>query len=118
MGLDNFWIIPPAIDSHPDFDPPLNLCGGLFSSHGSKSFRGKVYAEFCQEIMHINLYDDVIESAQIDRALVELNDYIKSIPPDQQFSFSKYNLTFEELLDLQRMFTKYAELGAKLESWY
>ena len=117
MGLDNFWLLPKSETSHPNFDPPLNLCGGMFSNHGSHSFRGKVYANFCEQIMGINLYQDILTSEEIKEGLSKLNDYIKN----QTFNnpdFSNYNLLLQEILDLQRMFEKYSQIGAELESWY
>lgn len=117
MGLDNFWIMPSKDEPHPSFDPPLNLCGGLFSQHGSKSFRGKVYAEFCQDIMCLNLYQDVISPEEIQKALYYLDSWIASDLLDAS-SLSNYNLTSEEVLDLQRMFQSYSNAGASLESWY
>lgn len=116
MGLDNFWHMPDSKD-HPHFDPPLNLCGGMFSEHGSRSFRGKIYASFCQEIMSLNLYQDVITPEEIEKALYYLNAWMATDLCDTS-TLSNYGLTFEEVLDLRRMFTQYSEAGAKLESWY
>lgn len=117
MGLDNFWRLPSSEVPHPVFNPSLNLCGGLFSAHGSPSFRGKVYAEFCENVMHINLYQEVITSDEIKQGLDKLNDYIES-DSFHISNYSKYDLTSEEILDLQKMFTEYSNLGAALESWY
>ena len=116
MGLDNFWHMPDSKD-HPEFDPPLNLCGGMFSEHGLRSFRGKVYAEFCKEIMSLNLYQDIISPEEIEEALYYLNSWIAADLCDTS-TLSNYGITHEELLDLQRMFSKYSALGARLESWY
>lgn len=116
MGLDNFWHMPDSKD-HPQFDPPLNLCGGIFSEHGSRSFRGKVYAKFCQDIMSLNLYQDVISSEEIEKALYYLDSWIAENLLDTS-TLSNYQLSLQEVLDLKRMFSKYSELGARLESWY
>ncbi len=110
MGLDNYWIMPNQ-EPHPDFDPPLNLCGGLFSNNGCESFRGKVYASFCQEVMQINLYQDCLSNQELLNANLKLSEWLETESTWENFSK-------EEILDIQRMFNKYASLGATLESWY
>lgn len=117
MGLDNFWLMPSKDDPHPSFDPPLNLCGGMFSENGSRSFRGKVYADFCKEIMSLNLYQDIISPEEIEEALYYLNSWLAADLCDTA-TLSNYQITIEEVLDLQRMFSKYSGVGASLESWY
>ena len=60
MGLDNYWSLKDSDKDHPKFSPPLNLCGGLFSEHGTKSFRGKVYSSFFEEELGLTLYREEI----------------------------------------------------------
>ena len=79
MGLDNFWELPEGVP-HPNFDPPLNLWGGLFSDHGCKSFRGKMYSTFCDMVMGINLYDDVISNQELLTATERLRIWIEENP--------------------------------------
>ena len=110
MGLDNFWILP-GQQPHPNFNPPLNLCGGMFSSHGQESFRGKVYASFCEEAMGINLYKDSLSNEELLNANLNLSKWLET-----QSTWE--TLSKQEILDVQRMFNKYASLGATLESWY
>ena len=110
MGLDNYWIMP-GEKPHPNFDPPLNLCGGLFSNNGVESFRGKVYSKFCEEVMDINLYSESISSKELLVATKKLSSWM--------LTKSSYDdLNEEEINDLYRMFSTYANLGASLESWY
>lgn len=109
MGLDNFWELPEGVP-HPNFDPPLNLWGGLFSDHGCQSFRGKMYSTFCDMVMGINLYNDVISNQELLTATERLRVWIEENPDSRLISD-------EEVNDLYRMFNTYANLGATLESW-
>ena len=118
MGLDNFWRLKEG-QSHPDFDPPLKLCGGLFSNYGRESFRGKVYSEFFDEILSINLFKDSISTEELIEGLYCLNVYISQNPnKNWECSYLTREITFQEILDIQRMLTEYIKVGATLESWY
>ena len=110
MGLDNYWIMP-GDKPHPSFDPPLNLCGGLFSANGVESFRGKVYSKFCEEIMGINLYSESISPKDLLTAAEKLNCWMSTKSTYEEINEKEIN-------DLYRMFFTYASLGASLESWY
>jgi len=111
MGLDNFWR--ESFDSEVcfilEFDPPLNLCGGMFSEHGSGSFRGKVYAEFIEEVSGFSLYND-LNNEEVRKISEKLNNY-----KDLKESDGIRELVFE---DLKRMFSEYARAGAVLIAWY
>lgn len=110
MGLDNFWIMP-GEKPHPNFNPPLNLTGGLLSNNGAESFRGKVYSKFCEEVMGIDLYSESISPKELLVATEKLSDWM--------LTKSSYDdLNKQEIDDLHRMFSTYANLGASLESWY
>ena len=110
MGLDNYWIMP-GQNPHPDFNPPLNLCSGLFSGHGKESFRGKVYATFCLEVMGLDLYSESIASDDLLKGVAKLKQWMENN--------STYNdINEEEISDLYKMFFTYANLGATLESWF
>lgn len=118
MGLDNFWRLKEG-QSHPHFDPPLTLCGGLFSNSGKESFRGKVYSEFFDDVLSINLFQDSISTEELIEGLYRLNIYISQNPnKDWECSYLTREITFQEILDIQRMLNAYIKLEATLESWY
>ena len=118
MGLDNFWRLKEG-QSHPDFDPPLTLCGGLFSNSGKESFRGKVYSEFFDDVLSINLFQDSISTEELIEGLYRLNIYISQNPnKDWECSYLTREITFQEILDIQKMLNAYIKLEATLESWY
>lgn len=111
MGLDNFWEMP---EGKPclKFDPPLSLCGGMFSDHGEGSFRGKVYNGFVEDMTGYSLYADELSNTAIKEIAAALekvaaNDHLED-----------YGLTEEEVADLVRMFQEYAKAGATLTAWY
>lgn len=111
MGLDNFWKLPSSLDKHPTFNPPLNLWGGLCSNHGCESFRGKMYSEFCDAVMDLNLFQDLITNAELKVGLQKLSTWMKN-------NSSWRDHDENEISDLFRMFNTYVNLGASLESWY
>lgn len=111
MGLDNQWVLPPSIKKHPTFDPPLKLWGGLYSNHGCESFRGKMYLDFCEEVMDLNLFQDSITNEELKVALEKLSTWMQ-----KKSSWGDHDS--DEISDLFRMFNTYVKLGASLESWY
>jgi len=109
MGLDNFWYQNDAPEGTPpmglSFDPPLNLCGGMFSAHGEGSFRGKVYADLIHEVSEIDIYGDLS------------NEQVKQIADALEFQLTLANPNLD-IHDLARMFRAYADAGAVLVAWY
>jgi len=116
MGLDNYWELPEGVDE-PAFEPELQLCGGLFSANGSGSFRGKVYNGIVEALTGVSLYEDKIDSEQVKNMANLLN---KSTWEDVKGNeeIAAWGISEHEFTDLQRMFTRYADVGASLTSWY
>ena len=134
MGLDNYWvkiidsgdgreIIP--MDELPDgerpaFDPPLYVCGGLFSG-GDYSFRGKVYVGLILEVTGYSLYDEHIENDGILAIADALEDFIARHDADLEAALTNLSCFCErepeEVRDLARMFRAFGEAGAALEAW-
>lgn len=95
------------------FKPELNLCGGMFSGHGSGSFRGKVYNPVIEEIADVSLYQDEIPNETV-RAIA---DKLEACPFEEAPG-NGYGMTAEEYADLKRMFRAYADAGATLKGWW
>ncbi len=116
MGLDSYWLLPEGNEIHPEFDPPLELCGGLFSENGPESFRGKIYSPFFEHEFNVSLYQEEIPSEEIQQITKKLNDFIetKSKAPGR---WSEY-LHNDEIKMLSRMFSTYAKLNARLGGWW
>lgn len=109
MGLDCYWLklVAPGQTAKPvEFDPPLNLCGGLLSG-GNHSFRGKVYAADIEEISGISLYTELLSPAQVSEIALALEKFGEN--PTRHV---------DDLEDLTRMFVDYAEAGYCLHGWW
>ncbi len=108
MGLDNYWILPKG-KCHPTFKPKLRLCGGMFSGHGVRSFRGKVYDDFIELVTGETLYQIMIPNKKIKKMAKLLEERGDALLDE------KYGVCWHDLYDLQQMFKKYARLGASLQ---
>ena len=118
MGLDNFWEIPEGSEQ-AEFDPPLKLCGGMFSSHGEGSFRGKVYSTLVETVTGESLYQDEITPSAVREMAASLSRMeFASLPEDFRVGSSDLVVSREEYEDLRRMFASYASLGATLKGWW
>jgi hypothetical protein len=113
MGLDCFWEMPDGKE-HPEFNPPLELCGGMFSGHGSESFRGKVYARFVEEVSGESLYEDLT-----NKQVKKIADALESDEAIKRMDYLwEEDQNSKVLKDLRRMFRKYANAGATLKTWF
>lgn len=124
MGLDNYWMkADDTIDKDVDFSPQLNLCGGMFSEGGRGSFRGKVYDNFIQDVAGHSLYND-LSNDDVHKIAESLEDYLDKVRSGQEdIRSDKYGsygdcISFNGLVDLTRMFRRYADRGSKLVAWY
>lgn len=121
MGLDSFWELPEG-SADAKFDPPLALCGGLFSGHGEGSFRGKAYDALVETVTGVSLYQEEIPPAvvaEMSNALAGTDfDALEETFRSQDELGSGCGVTREEYDDLRRMFAAYAKLGASLKGWW
>lgn len=99
-------------DAAINLDPPVNLCGGMFSGTGGSSFRGKRYSELIERASGLSLYESLLENRDVWCISDALEIFLESFEEDED-SFAK-----EEVEDLARMFHAHAEAGHCLESWY
>lgn len=113
MGLDSFWEVPEGT-KEPTFDPPLRLCGGMFSGHGKGSFRGKVYYSAIQEVSGVSLYQERMEPGDVKR----IADALAAYEPTEEWLERHNILSMKEWNDLVRMFRGYADVGASLLGWW
>lgn len=104
MGLDSFWEHPTEGTPDPDFDPPLQLCGGMLSGNGQHSFRGKVYNEIVESVTGVSLYQERIPNSVVQQMAAKL----------------ALELTdgSDESADLVRMFLAYGAAGFDLIGWW
>jgi curved DNA-binding protein CbpA len=160
MGLDNFWLIPkqteenlavfskaPQTQESPenvDFENvyyhgkhPISLVGGLFTSDGNGSFRGKYYLSMCDAMLKENswLYNFHFKS-EIEDAYSQMSTYLdkflsedaeqhweefikagKQTVVDHYGFFDEY--TMDEAIDFIRMFEYYSTVeNICLSAWY
>lgn len=117
MGLDCFWKNEKDDIVILDFDPPLKLCGGLFSEHGNGSFRGQVYADIIKDLTGYSLYTELNEDD-----IKDIAEKLENADPedvDKVFLLSTYDVKKEDFEDLKRMFKKYSQVkNIKLVPWY
>ncbi len=113
MGLDNIWYNRNGEKTYLEFNPELNLVGGLFSEHGNGSFRGGVYANFFLEVLGVDLYQ-TLDNQTVREVAKRLNE----MQYDPSFQEKYWAVTEERFEDLRRMFTAYGEAGCHLEAWY
>ena len=112
MGLDNYWKLPENVAI--EFEPPLNLWGGMLSGHGQGSFRGKVYYSFFINQLDISLYEN-----RSNEEVRDIADRLREIDWNEEFS-EEYK-AFEskkDLENLKRMFEAYSKAGASLKASY
>ncbi len=113
MGLDSFWKAPEDHERSIQFDPPLQLCGGMFSAHGQGSFRGKVYDEVVMKITGETLYQERISNQTVREMSKRLDEHVSKAKFGQVA-----DLIDDDLEDLARMFHSYAEAGYELLGWW
>lgn len=113
MGLDSFWKMPEETKDnhpkHPEFNPPLQLCGGMLSGSGQSSFRGKVYAGLIHSVTGVDIYQETISNDTIKKMAEKLDK--------EDFDFI-HEFSDEECNDMVRMFRAYADAGATLHGWW
>ncbi|MDT8899572.1 hypothetical protein QYE77_15005 (plasmid) [Thermanaerothrix sp. 4228-RoL] len=112
MGLDNIWYNRNGEKTYLEFNPELNLVGGLFSEHGNGSFRGGYYNDFFVSVLGFDLHNDLSNSE-----VRQIAERLNSMNYDPSF-LEEYDITPEEFEDLRRMFTAYGKAGCHLEAWY
>ena len=119
MGLDSFWTMPEQKNAAalqtldlPEADK-LSLCGGLFSGHGSGSFRGKVYDDVVRRITGVSLYQENISNEDVKKMAdaLEKADFARAGWEDTENRRQEFS-------DLQKMFRLYADAGAELKGWW
>jgi len=160
MGLDNFWLIPkqteenlavfsnaPQTQESPknvEFENveyhgkhPINVVGGLFTSNGNGSFRGKYYSAFCDAMLNERnwLYNFHFKS-EIEDAYSQMSTYLdkflsedaeqhweefikagKETVVDYYGCFDEY--TMDEAIDFIHMFEYYSTVeNICLSAWY
>ena len=118
MGLDSIWEIPKKSKHHPTFDPPLSLCGGVFSCYGKYSFRGKVYEEFILSVTGITLYQEEIPNTTIQVMSKKLDEYMLKDDDEIMGYTMSDKERIDQFQDLKRMFSAYAFFGASLRGWW
>ena len=128
MGLDNYFRPSEQTEQEPTFPEGLKLCGGMFSGHGSDgSFRGKVYAEFFEQVLATDLY--IEQSPEQIKATAEKLQTVLKEHPDQAWDnvwredapsdkLGYYGVTHSEIQDLAKLFEAAAEQSLKLVAWY
>ena len=132
MGLDCFWKTSEKDEDSLslEFEPELRLCGGLFSGHGSGSFRGKVYEDFINRVTGYSLYYS-LSNEEVKEVASSLTHFVSRLESEDKaerraaFLKAKRYLHYHEeeevvdqVKDLQRMFIKYSKAGASLYPWY
>ncbi len=119
MGLDTF------VDTNDEKilnefnNANLKLCGGLFSSNGQGSFRGKVYDDIVQDITGVTLYREQIG---VDTLYVMRNKMVEFQNKTPKREFYKYLrdhfITKREYDDLIIFFTICIRNNVGIVAWF
>ncbi|MBC8408320.1 MAG: hypothetical protein H8E12_06285 [Rhodobacteraceae bacterium] len=115
MGLDTYSTI-------PDLDyTGIELCGGMMSSNGAGSFRGKVYSDFIEHVTGVSLYEEVITNDVIHNMAKQLDTWVLD-NVEEQTCFTNgidgSKVTWEEAYMLAKWFKVTAEGGADVTGWW
>jgi len=119
VGLDNYWVKDDKI--YPiKFDPPLRVCGGVYSNSRCGSFRGKVYKELIFYLTQISLYKELSQLHIKKIAEILQKTSYDELPAGFRNVSSIFpRIKKKEYEDLRRMFVEYAKVdGIRLVPWY
>lgn len=112
MGLDNFWR--KDEDTPGNIDHVRGVCGGLFSSNGSNSFRGQQYSNIVKHVTGVSLYEDKIDCDTIKT----MNEAIQDCDHATAEKYATYELSKYEWDSFKKMWDAHAKAGHYLISWY
>ena len=124
MELDNYFVIDkPLGDTN---DPRLvftnSLMGGVFSGRRSDgSFRGKVYADFIENVTggEHSLYSDRSEPEAISEMLEGIKAWLsKNKGKPSKDICGGYDVSRNEIMSLKVLFEVAVKHNASLTSWY
>ena len=130
MGLDNYLTKDDTTELSSEVLEDLrglNLCGGMLSGNGTNgSFRGKVYAEWVEQVTGVSLYDAEIPPETLrsmaKALLLSCKDNWASLSASVEEVLdnpSEYTDEFDfEEWDLIILFAVGAKHGCTLVSWY
>lgn len=113
MGLDSFWV--DANREVVGVEGDFNICGGMLSDHGNRSFRGKVYSDIIKQITGESLYQEYISPEKVkemSKALEETTyDEVCTIDSSRQLEEKEYS-------DLVAMFSAHSKANHGLVGWW
>ena len=116
MGLDNYWM--KNKEELGVVEGDFKICGGMLSSNGNDSFRGKVYHRFVEDITGISLYGYTPDDNEISNEVArDMADGLEATEWRDSY-IENYNITEEEFRDLVRMFRLHADAGHYLIASY
>ncbi len=113
MGLDTF-------SSKTDLNyGKIQLCGGMVSANGQGSFRGKVYADFIEEITDESLYQELIPNATVRTMAYKLTKYIEDNTEESHYPDAyDWDVSWQEAKDLAKWFRATAWNDADVLGWW
>ena len=97
MGLDLFAH---GVDPKKFQDLPDILCGSMFTD-GRSSIRGKVYAGFIDDICDVNIYQEKLPEADLQRIIMRLSIYC--LGADDLFNDTVYTAHVEWCFSLEEV---------------
>ena len=115
MGLDNYW--KKSKDEAGVIEGEFNICGGMFSGSGNESFRGKVYAQFVEDVTEVSLYGDPDTCEVPNETVKKMADDLEATEWRDSY-IENYDIEEQEFKDLVRMFRLHADAGHYLYAWY
>lgn len=102
----------------------INLCGGMLSGgSGSASMRGKVYAGIVERVTGVSLYEDRLTMNELVTIAHELKNFLHEAcdldgMKRTDTADRDWELTYDEIYDLQKWFQVCVDNGYDVVSWY
>lgn len=115
MGLDNYW--KKSKDEAGVVEGEFKICGGMLSGHGNESFRGKVYAQFVEDVTEVSLYGDPHTCEIPNETVKKMAEDLEGMEWRDSY-IENYDIEEEEFKDLVKMFRLHADAGHYLVAWY
>ncbi len=112
-----------GIDPKKFEDLPPILCGSMFTD-GKSSIRGKVYAGFISDVCDVDIYQEKLPAADLQRIITQLSTYyigaddLLNDEPNRYTVHEGFGFTLEEVKALLDWFKTVKENNGQVLGWW
>lgn len=119
MGLDLFAH---NVDPKKFADMPPILCGSMFTD-GQSSIRGKVYADFIDEVCDVSIYQQKLKTNDLQRIITQLSLYCMNMEDlfngdELDTIHAKHGFSLDEIKALLLWFERVKENNGQVIGWW